>query len=89
MSSIVFMMIVSTNDSYLKYTFSEPFSSQYSDYINFKSYKPNQTSLNTGCDFLNLCGNYGDNKLNGLLLPANNNIIDISYIGTFLQLPFP
>ncbi len=88
-SSIAFVIILSTDGYYLKYTFSEPFSSQYSDFVNSKSYKPNQTSLNTGCDFLNLCGNYVGNKFSGVLLPINNNIIDISYLNSYLELPFP
>ncbi len=87
--SVAFMMIISTNNYYVKYTFSKSFSNQYSIYVNSKSYKPNQTSINTGCDFLNLCGNYGDNKLRGSLQSTNNNIVDISYIGIYLQLPFP
>ena len=54
-----------------------------------KDYKSNQTSPNTDCDFLNLCGNYQDNKLTVLLQSTNNNILDISYIGTYIKLPFP
>ncbi len=87
--SIVFVIILSTDGYYLKYTFSEPFSNQYSTYVDSNSYKPNQTSLNTGCDFLNLCGNYVGSKLSGVFLPATTNIIDISYLDSYLELPFP
>jgi nanoRNase/pAp phosphatase (c-di-AMP/oligoRNAs hydrolase) len=88
-SSIFFVIFISTNEYYLKYTFSEYFPSQYPVYVYSKSYKSNQTSLNTDCDFLNLCGNYQDNKLTVLLQSTNNNILDISYIGTYIKLPFP
>jgi hypothetical protein len=87
-SSIFFVIFISTNEYYLKYTFSEYFPSQYPIYVYSKSYKSNQTSLNTDCDFLNLCGNYQDNKLT-VLLQSTNNILDISYIGTYIKLPFP
>ncbi len=88
-SSIFFVIFISTNEYYMKYTFSESFPSQYPVYVYSKSYKSNQTTLNTDCDFLNLCGNYQDNKLSGLLQPTNNNIWDISYIGSYIKLPFP
>jgi hypothetical protein len=90
-SSIVFMMIFLSTDGYyyLKYIFSSPFSSQYSTLIDSKSYTSNQTSLNTECDFLNLCGDHIGNKLSGALLPTNNNIVDISYLNSYLELPFP
>ncbi len=88
-SSIAFMIILSTDDYYFKYTFSESFSNQqYSDYIYPRNSISNQTSLNDGCDFLNLCGNYLDNKLS-VNLPFNNKIVEVSYIDSYLKLPFP
>jgi hypothetical protein len=90
-SSIVFMMVFLSTDGfyYLKYTFSESVSNPYSALITSKSYTSNQTSLDTGCDFLNLCGNYVANKLSGALSHVNNDVIDISYLNSFLELPFP
>jgi hypothetical protein len=89
-SSIVFVMMFLSTDGnyYLKYTFSAPFLSHYSALINSKSYTLNQSLLDNGCDFLNLCDHVGS-KLSGVLLPANNDIIDISYLNSYLELPFP
>ncbi len=88
-SSIVFVMILSADNQYLKYIFSESFSSHNpaSSYSN--SFKLNQTSLDASCDFLNLCGKNIDNKLNEVSLSFNNKIVDISYLNSYLQLPFP
>ena len=88
--SIVFVMVLSTDHHYLKYIFSESFSSHYS--TNFYSnnyFKSNQTSLDTGCDFLNLCGKNIDNELGDVSLSFNNKIVDISYLTSILELPFP
>lgn len=89
-SSIVFMMMFLSTDRnyYLKYTFSAPFLSRHSALIDSKGYTSNQTLLNNGCDFLNLC-DYVGSKLSGVLLPTTNNIIDISYLNSYLELPFP
>ena len=87
-SSVAFMIILSTDGLSLKYTFSESFPDQYFTYVQSKVSKPNQT-LNTSCDFLNLCGKYFDNKLSGAGLSFNNKIVDISYYGSYLKLPFP
>ncbi len=88
-SSIVFVMILSPDNHYLKYIFSESFSSHYPTSFYSNSFKSNQTSLDTGCDFLNLCGKNIDNKLSEVSLSFNNKIVDISYLNSYLQLPFP
>jgi hypothetical protein len=88
-SSIAFMVILSTDGLSLKYTLSESFPDQYSTYVNSEFSKPNQTFSNTGCDFLNLCGKYFDNKLSEVGFPFNNKIVDISFYGSYLKLPFP
>ncbi len=88
--SIAFVIILSTDDYYLKYIFSESFSTQYSTiYFHSNNFKSNQTSSDTGCDFLNLCGKNVDNALRGVSLPFNNKVVDISYLDSFLELPFP
>jgi hypothetical protein len=73
---------------YLKYAFSASFSNHYPALIDSKSYTSNRTLSNNDCDFLNLCDHIGS-KLSGILLPTNNNIIDISYLKSYLELPFP
>ena len=88
-SSIAFMVILSTDGLSLNYTFSESFLDQSSTYAQFKFSKPNQTLSNTGCDFLNLCGKYFDSKLSEAGFSFNNKIVDISYYGSYLKLPFP
>jgi hypothetical protein len=88
-SSIAFMVILSTDGLSLNYTFSESFLDQSSTYIQSKFSKPNQTLSNTDCDFLNLCGKYFDDKLSGADFSFNNKIVDISYYGSYLKLPFP
>lgn len=90
LSSIAFVIILSIDAYDLKYIYSESFSSQqYSDYLNSKDSILNQTSLNSGCDFLNLCGNYAESKISAVNLPFNNKIVDVSYIDSNLKLPFP
>ena len=76
--SVVFVMFLFTENHYPKYIFSESFSSHNpaSSYSN--SFKSNQTSIDTGCDFLNLCGKNIDNDLNEVSLSFNNKIVDIS-----------
>lgn len=86
---IVFVVILSADNQYLKYIFSESFSSHNPASYNSNSFKSNQTSMDTGCDFLNLCGKNIDNKLNEVSLSFNNKIVDISYLNSYLQLPFP
>ena len=88
-SSIAFMVILSTDGLSLNYTFSESFLDQSSTYVQSKFSKQNQTLSNTGCDFLNLCGKYFDNKLSEAGFSFNNKIVDISYYGSYLKLPFP
>ena len=88
-SSIAFMVILSTDGLSLNYTFSESISDQSSTYVQSKFSKPNQTLSNTDCDFLNLCGKYLDNKLGAAGFSFNNKIVDISYYGSYLKLPFP
>lgn len=88
-SSVAFMIILSTDGLSLKYTFSESFSDQYSTYAQSKVSKTNQNLSNTSCDFLNLCGKYFDNKLSGAGFSFNSKIVDISYYGSYLKLPFP
>jgi hypothetical protein len=88
-SSIAFMVILSTDGLSLNYTFSESFLDQPSTYVQSKFSKPNQTLSNTDCDFLNLCGKYFDNGLSEAGLSFNNKIVDISYYGSYLKLPFP
>ncbi|MEJ7641335.1 MAG: hypothetical protein WKF36_03965 [Candidatus Nitrosocosmicus sp.] len=88
-SSLVFVMILSPDDHYLKYIFSESFSSHYSAYFYSNGSKSNQTSIDTGCDFLNLCGKNIDSELSEVSLSFNNKIVDISYLNSYLQLPFP
>jgi hypothetical protein len=88
-SFIAFIITVSTDNDILKYIFSESFSSQYSTYFHSNNPKLNQTSLDAGCDFLNLCGKHVDNKLSEISLPFNNKIVDISYLNFYLELPFP
>ena len=88
-SSIAFMIILSADGLSLKYTFSESFLDQSSTYVPSKFSKPNQTLSNTDCDFLNLCGKYFDNKLSEADFSFNNKIVDISYYGSYLKLPFP
>ncbi len=84
------MIILSTDDYYFKYTFSESFSNQqYSDYIYPRNSISNQTSLNDGCDFLNLCGKYTENKLSETNLNFNSKIVDVSYLNSYIKLPFP
>ncbi len=87
--SIVFVMILSPDNISLKYIFSESFSSPNPASFYSNSFKSNQTPLDTGCDFLNLCGKNIDNKLNEVSLSFNNKIVDISYLNSYLQLPFP
>src|SRR5215216_3874803 len=88
-SSIAFMVILSTDGLSLNYTFSESFLDQSSTFVQSKLSKPNQTLSNTDCDFLNLCGKYLDNKLGAAGFSFNNKIVDISYYGSYLKLPFP
>jgi hypothetical protein len=88
-ASFAFVIILSTDGYNLKYIFSESIPSQYSVDFNSNNFIPNQTSLNTGCDFLNLCGKNVDHKLSESSLPFNNKIVDISYLTSFLELPFP
>ena len=88
-SSIVFMLLLSADNDYMKYIFSESFSSHNPASFYSNSFKSNQTPLDTGCDFLNLCGKNIDNKLNEVSLSFNNKIVDISYLNSYLQLPFP
>ena len=87
--SVVFVMFLSAENHYPKYIFSESFSSHDPASFYSNSFKSNQTSLDTGCDFLNLCGNNIDNKLSEVSLSFNNKIVDISYTNSYLQLPFP
>ncbi len=87
--SIVLVIILSADNQYLKYIFSESFSGHNPASFYSISFKSNQTSLDTGCDFLNLCGKHLDNKLNEVSLSFNNKIVDISYLNSYLQLPFP
>ena len=88
-SSIVFMMILSADNHYIKYILSESFSSHNPASFYSNSLKSNQTSIDTGCDFLNLCGKHIDNELGEVSLSFNNKIVDISYLNSYLQLPFP
>jgi hypothetical protein len=89
-SSIAFVVVIlSTDGLSLNNTFSESFLDQSSSYVQSKFSKPNQTLSNTGCDFLNLCGKYLDNGLSGAGFSFNNKIVDISYYGSYLKLPFP
>ena len=88
-SSIFFVTILSADNHYVKYIFSESFSSHNPASFYSNSFKSNQTSMDTGCDFLNLCGKNIDNKLNEVSLSFNNKIVDISYLNSYLQLPFP
>ncbi len=89
-SSIAFVMVLYSDNHYLKYIFSESFTSHYSAANSYSnSFKSNQTSLDTGCDFLNLCGKNIDNKLNDVSLSFNDKIVDISYLNFYMELPFP
>jgi hypothetical protein len=88
-SSIVFMLLLSADNDYMKYIFSESFSSDNPASFYSNIFKSNQTSIESGCDFLNLCGKNIDNKLNEVSLSFNNKIVDISYLNSYLQLPFP
>jgi hypothetical protein len=88
-ASIAFVIILSADGYNLNYTFSESIPSTYSVYSHSNNFIPNQTSLNTGCDFLNLCGKAVDNKFGEASLPFNNKIVDISYLNSFIELPFP
>jgi hypothetical protein len=87
--SIVFVVILSPDNHYLKYIFSESFSSHNPASFYSNSFESNQSSVDTGCDFLNLCGKNIDTKLNEVSLSFNNKIVDISYLNSYLQLPFP
>jgi hypothetical protein len=88
-SSVAFMIILSTDGLSLKYTFSDSFSDQYSTFVQSKVPKPNQNLSNTSCDFLNLCGKHYDNELSGAGFSFNSKIVDISYYDSYLKLPFP
>ncbi len=88
-SSIVFVLILSADNLNLKYIFSQSFSSHYSTNLHSSNSKSNQTSVDTGCDFLNLCGKNIGNELSEVSLSFNNKIVDISYLNSYLDLPFP
>jgi hypothetical protein len=87
--SVVFVMFLSAENQYPKYIFSSSFSSHSPASFYSNSFESNQTSIDTGCDFLNLCGKNIDNDLNEVSLSFNNEIVDISYLNSYLQLPFP
>lgn len=87
--SIFFLAILLISNYYIKYIFSEPFISQHLIYSNSKNDNSNKNLTDTECDFLNLCDNHSNVKVNGILLPKDNNVIDISYISSYLELPFP
>jgi hypothetical protein len=87
--SISSLAILLISNYYINYIFSETISSQDIIESNSKKDIENKTLINTGCDFLNLCDEQSNSKLNGISLPKDNNIIDISFFKSYLELPFP
>jgi hypothetical protein len=73
----------------INYIFSEPIIAQKLLHPTLNENIENKTLTNTGCDFLNLCDEHISTKLNGISLPMNNNVIDISFFNSYIDLPFP
>ena len=87
---IALLTISSTFHYYIKYIYSEPFP-LYKLQVNAhpKSSIENKTLINTGCDFLNLCNDHQGNRIQGVSLPTDTKIIDISHYNSYISLPFP
>ncbi|MGN6558928.1 MAG: hypothetical protein ACTHJ2_00215 [Candidatus Nitrosocosmicus sp.] len=82
--SLPLLTILLVTPYYINYIFSEPGIAQ-----NLLHSKLNKNLTNTGCDFLNLCDEHINTKLNGISLSTDNNVIDISFFNSFIDLPFP
>jgi hypothetical protein len=87
--SISSLAILLISNYYINYIFSETIVSQDIINSNLKKNIENKTLMNTGCDFLNLCDEQSNSKLNGISFPKDNNIIDISFFKSHIELPFP
>jgi len=87
---IAVLTISSTFHYYIKYVYSESFPlNQLQAYSHPKSSQENETLINTGCDFLNLCNDHQSNRIKGVSLSSDTKIIDISYYNSYIPLPFP
>ncbi len=88
-TSLVFLMIfMSDGFFFLPHVFSESSSNPYSALLKSQNIVQNET-VNTGCDFLNLCSNYIAHKISNSFLVPEDNVIDASYLTSYLNLPFP
>jgi hypothetical protein len=79
------LLVLTFNNSFSNFIYSE--SPMISDYYT-KKYDNNKT-FDNNCDFLNLCNGDGAKKLNGISLPINKGVVDVSYLKIDIDLPFP
>ena len=88
MPMVFMIMFVLTGFYFLPHVFSEFSSNPYTSLLKSGSQVQNET-INTGCDFLNLCKNYIVHKIGNSFLVSGDKVIDASYLNSYLNLPFP
>lgn len=82
------IIFVSTGFYILPHVFSELSSNPYTALLKSSRAVQNE-SINTGCDFLNLCNNYIAHTISNSFLVSEDKVIDASYLNSYLNLPFP